>query len=199
MAYIAFISDQFLKDNTWINSSVDPSLIRPTIRLAQEMYIKPLLGSALYNKVISLISGTPSVAISGDYATLLHDYIQPCLLWYVVAESTVPISLRIANKGIQRRNSENSSPADLNEILTIKDEAKNKAQWYGQRLVSFCGAYPLLYPEYNSPGSTCDTIFPTHRPFDSVLSLTNYRTKSSMRSSGSIPIDYGVNKDCCHE
>lgn len=196
--YVAFISDQFLKDNTWVNQSVDPSLMRPTVRLAQEMYILPLLGTGLYNKVISMISGSPTVALSGSYGTLLHDYIQPCLLWYSLAESTIPISLRIVNKGIVKKNSENSSAADLNEILAVKDEARNKAEWYAQRLISYACENHLGFPEYGNPGSGSDTIYPNKKAFSTVLSLDRYCTKSSLnRGHGSISIDYGRNKDCC--
>lgn len=196
--YVAFISDQFLKDNTWVNQSVDPSIMRPTVRMAQEKYILPILGTGLYNKVISLISGAPTVTLSGDYGVMLHEYIQPCLLWYALAESTIPISLRIVNKGIVKKNSENSTPADLNEILAVKDEARNNAQWYAQRLMNFTAQNRTLYTEYDNPGSGIDTIFPDSKAFSTVLSLDNYCTKSSLNRNGSsIPIDYGRNKDCC--
>jgi hypothetical protein len=197
MAYVAFISDQFLKDNTWMNQSVDPSLIRPTVRLAQEMYILPLLGTGLYNKVTSLISGSPTVTLSGTYGTLLRDYIQPCLQWYVISESAIPISLRMTNKNIVKKNSDNSTAADLSEILTIKDEARNKAEWYGQRMVAFVRANPTPYPEYFAPGDSCDTITPRRKAYDSILSLTNYHTNSSLKGGGGIAIDYGRNAECC--
>lgn len=195
--YVAFISDQFLKDNTWLNQSVDPSLIRPTVRLAQEMYILPLLGTGLYNKITSLISGTPTVAISGDYAVLLHDYIQPCLQWYTIAESTIPISLRMANKGIVKKNSDNSTAADLNEILTLKDEARNKAQWYGERMRLYLIQNNLLYSEYYAPGTGIDTLYPSNKAYSTVLSLDNYCSNSAMSRGSRFPIDYGRNKDCC--
>lgn len=195
--YVAFISDQFLKDNTWVNQSVDPSLMRPTVRLAQEMYILPLLGTALYNKVTSLISGSPTVTLSGSYGTLLHDYIQPCLIWYTVAESTIPMAFRITNKNIVKKNSENSTAADLNEILSLKDEARNKAEWYGERLVYYAKENRTIYTEYDNPGSGVDTIFPRRKAFSTVLSLDRYCTKSSLSKSGGIPIDYGRNRDCC--
>lgn len=196
MAYIALIGDQYLKDNAWVNQNVDPQLIRPTIRLVQEMHILPLLGTALYNKVQSLVTGSPTVTLTGNYGTLLHEYIQPCMLWYVVSESTVPIAIRMTNKNILRKQSDNSTPADINEILTLKDEAKNKAEWYAERMRKFIVENEANYPEYNSPGDGIDTIRPRRKPYDNGLSLKNYFTETSLNANRTI-YKQPTKDECC--
>jgi len=44
-----FISVQSIKDRTGLHANVDEKLVLPEIKTAQDMYILPALGSALYN------------------------------------------------------------------------------------------------------------------------------------------------------
>jgi hypothetical protein len=48
---ILFISVQSIKDRTGLHANVDEKLVLPEIKTAQDMYILPALGSALYNRL----------------------------------------------------------------------------------------------------------------------------------------------------
>lgn len=187
MAFVALLSDQFIKDNTWIQQNVDVQLLRPTIRITQDKYILPLLGTALYNRVIAAVSGSNlTVTISGNTGTLLHDYIQPAHLWYLLAESTIPVSFKVTNKDIVRKNSDNSIPATIDEINQLKDYALNQAEFYAERMRKYLLANAsALFPEYLSPGTAMDTIYPRQKVFETGMSLNRkYRQKSSLNTSG---------------
>lgn len=183
MAYVALISENYVKDNSVINANVDASLIRPAIRLAQEKYIHPVLGTNLYNTVMGLVSGAPTVTLSGSYGTLLHTYIQPCLLWYSVSESIIPIAYKVTNQDVVRMNATYSQPAELNEILHLKDDAKNNAEWYAERLHLYLVENADTFTEYNNPGDGVDTIRPKKRVFSEKISLGKQKTKSSLNQS----------------
>ena len=47
-ANILFISEQTLKDRSLLQDNIDPKLIKPTIKQAQDMFIEPILGTGLY-------------------------------------------------------------------------------------------------------------------------------------------------------
>ena len=51
------ISVETLKEQTGLHANVDPKLILSEILTAQDMYILPILGSALYNKLQSDVDG----------------------------------------------------------------------------------------------------------------------------------------------
>ncbi len=53
---ILLISETILKERTKLHSNVDPKLLFPDIKVAQDMYIEPLLGTALYNKILDDIN-----------------------------------------------------------------------------------------------------------------------------------------------
>ncbi len=46
-----FISVQNIKDRSGLHANVDEKLVLPEIKTAQDMYILPALGSALYNRL----------------------------------------------------------------------------------------------------------------------------------------------------
>jgi hypothetical protein len=46
-----FISVQSIKDRTGLHANVEEKLVLPEIKTAQDMYILPALGSALYNEL----------------------------------------------------------------------------------------------------------------------------------------------------
>jgi hypothetical protein len=48
---ILFISVQTIKDRTGLHANTDDKLINPEILTAQDMYILPALGSALYDRL----------------------------------------------------------------------------------------------------------------------------------------------------
>ena len=111
--FVQFISENYLKSTTVIDDNVDMKLLNPTLRLVQEKYILQILGTALYDKLVSDVSAS---SLSGSYKTLMDDYILPTMSWYVMLESPIPLGYRFMNKGVMRKNSDNSQPADIADL-----------------------------------------------------------------------------------
>ena len=102
---VLLISEDILKDRTTLHGNVDPKLLFPEIKAAQDMYIHPILGTALYNKIISEVeAGT----ITGDYKTLLDDYIIDCILYYTLSSLPEALSYQMWNKGVVRKQGDNT-------------------------------------------------------------------------------------------
>ena len=155
-----FISTSFLKSNTVINNNVDDELLEPWIIVAQNKYIERSLGTALFNDVISNIqAGT----ISGITKVLLDDYIQPCLQHFVVYESLPFLSMKLTNKSVTRKDSDNSTAIDLKDMQYLRDNVLNTAQYMQKRLVEYLqtevdnGNFDL----YSNPGDDASTINPS--------------------------------------
>ena len=71
------IMPSLLKERTGVHDNVDDKLISPEIKAAQDLYILPLLGSALMTKLQNDIESTGTT--TGDYLTLLDEYLVDCL------------------------------------------------------------------------------------------------------------------------
>lgn len=129
-----FISENYLKQNGVINDNADMKVITPTIFLVQDIYIHKILGTDLFNEITTQITNN---TVSSDNQTLLDNYILPTMLWYTLCECTPVFKYRYMNKGVMVKNSENSTPADLQEIQYLMDKWKNNAELYAQRLTNY--------------------------------------------------------------
>jgi len=49
--FVYFISTTYLKDNTPLNENVDDKLLKSAIKEAQEIYIRDIIGSGIYNQL----------------------------------------------------------------------------------------------------------------------------------------------------
>jgi hypothetical protein len=152
------ISTSILKDRTSIHSNIDEKLLYPEIKAAQDMYIHPILGSALYDKIVGDInvSGTTT----GVYKTLLDSYIIDALLYYVLAGLPEAISFQFWNKGVIRKTGDNTELPSMSDLADVSNKYRVRAEWYAERLNKYLKQNSSIYPEYESPGDGLDTIVP---------------------------------------
>lgn len=178
---VLFISEETIKKSTTINGNVDVELLLPYIKVAQDIHVHQLLGTDLYEKLQSDITGS---SVSGAYQTLLDDYIQPLLIHYSLYECLPFLSFKIMNKDIVRKISETSTAASLQDIQYMREIVKNTAEYYGKRLVDYITNNTSSFPEY-STNSGAD-LSPTKEAYFSGMNLTernqNYkRTNITLR------------------
>ena len=166
---VLFISEESIKSSTTINGNVDAELLLPYIKVAQDIHIHQLLGTDLYEKLQSDITGS---SVAGAYATLLDNYIQPVLIHYSLYECLPFLSYKIMNKDIVRKISETSTAASLEDIVYIRDIVKNTAEFYASRLVDYIKNNSASYPEYNS--NSGGDLSPTKEAYFSGMNLASY-------------------------
>ncbi len=160
---ILLVSDSMVKERTVIFGNIDPKMIYPDIKVAQDMYILPILGSALFDKLQTDISNS---AIAGNYKILLDKFIVDCLIYHVLADLTNSVSFQITNKGVIRKTGDNSEPASMSELIDIANKHRNVAEFYATRLIKYLKQNAAeLFPEYLNPGNGIDTIRPEHSAF----------------------------------
>ena len=79
-----FVSEQDVKKNTPIDENVDSKILQTAMRTAQDIYIRDIIGSGLYDKICNDINGA---GLAGNYLTLVNAYVAPCLYHYIITES----------------------------------------------------------------------------------------------------------------
>jgi len=152
-----FISEQDVKKNTPIDENVDSKLLQTAMRTAQDIYIRDILGSTLYDKLCDDINGA---GLGGDYLTLVNKYIAPCLYHYVVTDSMLPMTFKMMNKSVTTRGAENANAIDVDQLRMIEQRYQQKAEYYGERLRLYLCENMDLFPEYKTPASGIDVINP---------------------------------------
>jgi hypothetical protein len=157
-----FISVQSIKDRTGLHANVDEKLVLPEIKTAQDMYILPALGSALYNELQTAVDTTTYTQLQ---TTLLDDYIVDCLIYFVMSELPQGLSFQFYNKGLLRKTGENQESPSMQDMIDVANRYKARAEFYKQRLIKYLKQNNALYPNYLNFGSGIDSIKPDNEGY----------------------------------
>ena len=150
MTTVFIISEAKLRQFTDINDSVDTALIKNGIREAQDIELQRIIGTKLYNSILSQIAAGP-VWTNSNYQTLVDDYIQDFLLYAAYYECIESIYMRSRNNGLLTpTGGENSVNVDKALYDTKRQSVNNKKMFYGDRLSSYISEEQTLFPELNS-------------------------------------------------
>ena len=161
-----FISAEKLKERSIINGNVDNKLLLPIIDECQEFYILPILGTQLYNEIGSQLPSSLTV----DNKKLLDDYIIPCLVKYVQYEAPIYLNYKFTNANVSTKNTDESAPIDMATSSRLMDMFKDKAEWYGERIVRYLCANRSVYPLY-CVSNNSDDIKPSDTAYDCGIYL----------------------------
>jgi len=168
MATGLFIKEQFIKDNTNIDGNVDDKYLTNLIADSQKIHILPILGTALYNEISGQIVAGTTTSLN---RTLLDDYIQDALKYWVLYEGMDIFNYKITNKAIMVKSSDNSQPVDQVDIIRLKDSSKDKAGYFSQAVTKYLLSNVNSYPLFNQPGSSIDTVLPNRNNYDTGWNL----------------------------
>ena len=149
MTDVLLLSWTKLKQYSDINDSVDPDLIKNNIRTAQDIELQRIIGTVLYQKLLTLVEndemGLPANAV---YKTLLDDYIQPMLLYASYYETLESIYLRVRNNGLLTpQGGENSINVDRQVYDMKRQSVRNKMEFYADKLTRYIAEEESSYPE----------------------------------------------------
>jgi len=145
MAINLILTENYLKENSIIRGNVDMQLITPTIVNVQQMYMEDLLGTKLYNQILSQI-GSSSVSTANQ--TLLDDYVIPCMIEYIKSEMTPVLQFQYMNIGVVEKTSEHTQTIDLEKILFLMDKWRNNAEKLAEKVTKFLKKNSTTYPLY---------------------------------------------------
>ena len=157
-----FISVQSIKDRTGLHANVDEKLVLPEIKTAQDMYILPALGSALYGELQTAVEAATYTQLQ---TTLLDDYIVDCLIYFVMSELPQGLSFQFYNKGLLRKTGENQESPSMQDMIDVANRYKARAEFYKQRLIKYLKQNNALYPNYLNFGSGIDSIKPDNEGY----------------------------------
>lgn len=169
MSFSLFVSENKIKQSTAINGNVDPKFLLPYIRVAQEKYVHERLGSDLYNKISAdIVAGT----LTGNYKILVDDYIADSLVHWSFYECIPFLRFKVQNGNIYSKTSETGNAITTEEAQHLREEVRNTAEFYLDRLVKYLCENNTLYPEYKT--NTGSDIDPDRSPsFYSGIHLGN--------------------------
>jgi len=168
-ANILIISVDTLKQRTAIHDNIDEKLIFPEIKAAQDLFIHPICGTALYNKILNDINAS---SLSGNYKVLVDSYLVDTLCNYVISELPTALNYQFWNKGVGVATSENTNQPTMSELFDIASKYKNRAEAYQKKAIFYLKQNaPSMFPEYLNPGTGIDVIIPDRVGYSSPIFL----------------------------
>ena len=146
MAQALLITRDDIVRFTAMNGNVDTDKFIQFVKIAQDIHIQNYLGTKLYDKFnTDIIANT----LAEPYTTLLNKYIKPMVIHFAMVEYLPYAAYTIANKGVFKHNSENSTNVEKNEIDFLIEKERDIAQSYANRFIDYMCFNQSLFPEYN--------------------------------------------------
>ena len=144
------ISEAKLRQFTDLNDSVDSALIKNAVREAQDIALQRIIGTKLYQSLLSQIDAGP-VWTTPYYQTIVDDYIQDFLLYAAYWYALETIYIRPRNNGLLTpTGGENSIEVDRSLFNVKRQSAENKMDYYAERLTNYINEEQASFPELNS-------------------------------------------------
>jgi len=147
MSYVLFISENKIKDSTAIGGNVDNEFLLPYIKVAQKKYIETKLGTDLFEALQTKITAG---SLSGAYQTLVDDYIQDALVHWSFYECLPFLRYKVMNNNVVSKTAENSTPLSREEAQDLREEIRNTAEFYTERLIDYIKNNTSSFAEYTT-------------------------------------------------
>jgi hypothetical protein len=165
---ILFISPQLIKDRSNISDNIDDKQLIYSIKVTQDQQLEPILGTTFYQGLQNRIeNGNLTSCEEG----LINDYIHDVLIHYCLADLATSNSIKMWNKGLMQKSSDNAIVPTLNQTLQVAELYKNKGEWYAQRLIDYLRENELDYDEYRNWRNGLDVIKPGLMSFTTSIYL----------------------------
>ncbi len=154
---ILIVSPAFVKENTVLHYNVDDGYLKPLIDSIQNTFVRPILGSALFDEIQNQIKLNTVTALN---ETLIKEYLRDALKWEVCHKYTRIGTYKLNNKGAGTHSGDNFSSLSQQELVTAKSIFKDNADFYRKKLKLYLKANEDDYPLYKNPPSGTDVVQP---------------------------------------
>lgn len=144
------VTAEQLKTLTSLSQNIDCELLNPHLLISQQLYIEPVLGTALYNDIISRYDNN---ALTGDTQTLYEDYIVQAIGFAAWFSAAPFLNYKTQRAGIQTLSSPDNTPVTVEELSLYIARVETMKNFYLDRLRDYLYANQTLFPLYRSSDS----------------------------------------------
>ena len=144
---ILLTSETFVKSVSSISENVAGKYLCPSIREAQEIGLKSILGANLLNKLKALVgNGEIDGEDNARYKALIAEC-QYYLAYKAVSDLVPKIAVKIGNLGVNRATDEHLQSVSYDEASKLGCYYQAKADWYCKELQNYLLEHSADYPE----------------------------------------------------
>lgn len=149
MAEILLSSEAFIKSVTNISDNVAGKYILSSLREAQEVGLKNIIGESLLEKLKDLVKSKGIESQENVRYKYLLDKCQYYLAYMTIVELVYKVSYKIGNAGVVKTADENLQVASFEEIVAQKEFYQGKADFHCMEIQNYILQDMVDYPEVN--------------------------------------------------
>lgn len=125
-----------VKTVTGLSATVEERKLLPFLQPVHNT-VKRLLGTTLYNRLITEIEADSTLATEADLLELRDDYIKPFIAWEVYARSFSRLYAEFDRNGAHYKNDANTVQAGTDWLKQEGASARDQANEYQETLIDF--------------------------------------------------------------
>lgn len=144
---ILLTSETFVKSVTSASDNLNAKYLRPSIREAQEIHYKRIVGGCLLNKLKALVAASEIELPENIAYKLLLEESQYYLAYMALVEVSDKVAYKIANVGVVKTADQNIYNASQDEIAKLKYYYQAKADATCYELQGYILKHKADYPE----------------------------------------------------
>ena len=148
------VSPKRVKESGELNVNVEDRAIAASIRTAQNVYLRDVLGSDLIEKLqvlvfnkISGVNDNIDDEANIAYKTLLDDYLQDAIVYKTIVDIAIRKSLEIRNMGVVQNSDTNVQSSNLEDIKYLQNYVETMYNDKLNRIVEFLCQNKEAIPE----------------------------------------------------
>lgn len=154
----AFLIDiATIKEHGYTHGNVGVELIAPTLRRVQDIELKAIIGSSLFNR---LLDGVNNDNLNADETELLNTYIKDFLVSACDHKIVNHLIFQLRNSTAGSSKDSFAVPLSSAERTTLLDDLRNDKESYSQALANHLLEKRDLFPEYKEYSGGFDFVAP---------------------------------------
>jgi hypothetical protein len=150
MAEILLSSEAFIKSVTNISDNVAGKYILSSLREAQEVGLKNIIGESLLEKLKNLVKD----GSIDEHGNIRYKYLltkcQYYLAYMTIVEIVYKVSYKIGNAGVVKTTDDNLQVATMDEIIAQKEYYQSKADFHCMEVQNYILQDMADYPEVDN-------------------------------------------------
>lgn len=146
---ILLTSEAFVKGFSSISDNVAGQYLHPSIREAQDVKFRGIVGDTLLAKLKALVADDTINNTENAHYKVLLDRAQYFIAYAAIVELTIKVNFKIANAGVIKTPDENIQVSEKADMDAVKDYYQSKADSACLDLQNFILNNWRDYPELN--------------------------------------------------
>lgn len=148
------INEEYFKQYSPIPDNYDLNEIKPFFKVAEQLWVLPLMGQALYDELLEQVCENN---VTPENATLLL-VTYPYLAFSICYEALPFIAYHFSQVGVTKGKSDNSDSVSINDVNFISSTLRTQVEVMKGQLKKFLEEHSDVYPLYKPDGRECVSV-----------------------------------------